>query len=242
LSHLFPNAIIKKQPDIGNCYFCSIGENVNKTGEEVRQDVSGALKIMNESDYGDFITFALQECPENSKYKQEYLSNKDKFVGDYADMIVKSCEKGEMDCNDCIWGGNYIDPVISSLYNKPVLSVAIGSGSDALLHGEQTSFNINELPENVQLAAQKMDMVDITEGVVLDFVDEDDLGAWGEDSETVLFTGSNMLILMQYEIPISYTEDTEKIMYLNHYRGPFISYLMTIGKAHIDAIDFGQHK
>ena len=49
-----------------------------------------------------------------------------------------------------------------------------------------------------------------------------------------------MVIVVQYTIPISYTQEDELLSYLDNYSGPFISYILTSGKAHIDAIDFNQ--
>jgi len=242
LKKLFPQATITVQPSIGNCYFCSIGANLNKSGEEVRKEVSTDLKKMKKSDYEDFVSVALQGCPENSKFKQEYISNKEKFVSDYADFIVKSCEVGHADCNDCIWGGNYIDPILADIYKKPVIAISIGNGA-GVIHAQSHEFDADGLADSVLEAARKMDMMEEGEPVIMD------VGGLGEEEdyeevtpEFLTVDDDQLLITIQYTTPLPYIEDIDVLPYLDEYKGPFISYLTYSGRAHIDSIDFGQNQ
>jgi hypothetical protein len=237
LRGLFPNTTINQQPAIGNCYFCSIGENLGISAEQVRADVSNYIKKMKRIDSEDFVSNALQNCPENSQYKQNYLANKDNFVDEYPNLILRSCEMGDRDCQNCIWGGNYIDPIVSVLYNIPILSVAVGSG-DGILKTQEYTFTSDELSESVLEAARLLDMIDITDE---DMYDEEGEFIGMEQIETLTVSTQQMFVSMQYTVPFESRSDEEVRNYLNGYAGPFISYITYLGAAHIDAINFGQN-
>lgn len=240
LTQLFPQAQILPQPDIGNCYYCSIGANLNKTEEEIRADIVKILQTMPKEEYSNFVEAALQSCPESSKYKKQYILNKQQFVEKYTQLLINSCKIGDQDCNDCIWGGNYFDPILSVLYDMPILSISVGSGVTA-------SDMVFELDESSNLSAALIDAAERLDMIEVDEANEewDDIEI-GEDetalNSKLIVPSYSMAVIMQYALPISEASDEDKENYLNQYTGPFISYLFSKGKAHIDAIDFGQIK
>src|SRR6185437_11543777 len=89
---------------------------------------SETLKVMDKKDYEKFVTMSLQDCPESSKFKKQYTENKDKFLKDYMELILKSCKINDVNCNDCIWGGNHYDYILSKKYGQPIMSISVGNG------------------------------------------------------------------------------------------------------------------
>lgn len=111
----------------------------------MRTDVSNLLRNMSKDDIEEFISATLQTCPDNSTLKQEFTANKDVFINNYSNLILRSCQIKDMDCYQCIWGGNQI---------YPILSVAIGSGSD-IRDAREDIFTSTELPKIILEIAER---------------------------------------------------------------------------------------
>ena len=59
LKGIYPNVNVIQMPNVGNCYFCSIGAGLNLTPDEIREDIS------------DYATYLYTEFPEDY---QEFIS------------------------------------------------------------------------------------------------------------------------------------------------------------------------
>lgn len=221
-SKLFHHAKITNQPNIGNCFFCSIGENIGKTDEEVRQDVKLVLDKMDRNSYKDFVENAISACPDSTQFKKMYESNQQEFMADYSNIILKSCTtQNKTDCDDCIWGGSFLDPLLSEYYNMPILSIVL-TPALSFVESETEEYLLEDLSENIVNALQYLNMLE-------------------DNDEVIEIEPSQMIIIMQYTTPSKYSNDEGIfVKYLNEYTGPFISYLINVGKAHIDSINLGQ--
>ena len=247
LHKLFPQAKIIKQPDIGNCYYCAIGSNLGAEEIDVRKDIVSILKNMDDDTYSDFLSDAMKDCPENSNFKKRYLENKSQFAEDYIELMLKSCEKGMIDCYDCIWGGNYFDTILSGFYNRPIL--AIGVGTDQSVEAKTYQLQLGEQfghSQSLLQAVQKLEMLEEESDVFDDDhspvspINDSPVSPTNTVNREIILSESPMVVVMYYSIPIPYKYDDEKNSYLNEYQGPFISYVLNMGRAHIDAINFDQ--
>ena len=125
---LLPNSYIDKVPAYGNCYFCSLARHINKNQSSVREDIAiylERLRDRNTDEYKRMISSFLIECPfEDGNYRDQ--QEDESFLKMFPDYVRKTCKYGNVDCRDCILGGDVYDKIISIIYDLPVISISVG--------------------------------------------------------------------------------------------------------------------
>jgi hypothetical protein len=124
---IYPRSHFSPMPNIGNCYFCAIGTGLDLPEDQIRQDISQyAQRLLTENphEYADFISQNLQGCPTERGIRSQ---SREHIYRTFPDEIRKSCHQGDVDCIDCLWGGNSYDPTIAELYQIPVVGIIASS-------------------------------------------------------------------------------------------------------------------
>jgi hypothetical protein len=233
----FPHSKITAVPDDGNCYYWSVGANIGKVDQEIRDDMAVELGSMDPSDYESIVSNSLQTCPGNSTYAKAYKANKAKFLKEYLDLIKIPCGPDMLDCNDCIWGGNHFDSVMVDMYKVPVLGIGLGIGGGFKMSND-TEIDLDELSEDMATAGHFLELVEVENSQYWDDMEEEYVDYTREYVEAHDYP---LVMSLQYTVePQYYSPESAMENYLNKYKGPFISYINYMGKAHIDAIDLGQ--
>lgn len=131
-----PHYKISKQPKIGNCYFCSIGQGIGLDAETIREDL--ATKIVEDGIYPKLALEYLRECPQNSFYSKHI--DRRVFVEEFPSLIAKTCMTGDTNCGECVWGSNDYDSIIAELYGIPIIGFQI----DLTNEGRREAINLEE--------------------------------------------------------------------------------------------------
>ncbi len=125
---LLPNSYIDKVPAYGNCYFCSLARHINKNQSSVREDIAIYLELLRDKDLNEYkrvVNSFLVECPfEEGNYRDQ--QKEDSFLNMFPDYVRKTCKYGNVDCRDCVYGGDMYDKIISIIYDLPVISISVG--------------------------------------------------------------------------------------------------------------------
>lgn len=118
---IYPRSHFIDMPAMGNCYFCAIGAGLDIPEDQIRHDIANYaqnLMIQNLNAYRDFISQNLQGCP-----KDRGIRSRETRYQEFPQEIHKSCHQGDVDCINCLWGGNSYDPTIADLYHVPVIGM-----------------------------------------------------------------------------------------------------------------------
>nr|QBK92535.1 MAG: uncharacterized protein LCPAC401_01730 [Pithovirus LCPAC401] len=125
---LLPNSYIDKVPAYGNCYFCSLARHINKNQSSVREDIAIYLERLRDRDADEYkrvVNSFLVECPsEEGNYRDQ--QEDESFLKMFPDYVRKTCKYGNVDCRDCILGGDVYDKIISFIYDLPIVSISVG--------------------------------------------------------------------------------------------------------------------
>ena len=125
IGDVFPHLKVVQKPDEGNCYFCSIGHNLNLSSQEVRNILSD--EISKSSDLKYIVNRYVSGCA-TGVLPQLYERNPNQFMQEFPTLLRKECRSGDQDCNDCVWGGNEYDSYIASVFSLPVVAIQIERG------------------------------------------------------------------------------------------------------------------
>nr|QBK93290.1 MAG: uncharacterized protein LCPAC403_04240 [Pithovirus LCPAC403] len=160
LATLLPNSYMDKMPAIGNCYFCSIARHLNKSQNNLREDIAIYLERLEQGLYRELVRSFIIECPFNDGNLRDQLKNdEEKFFREFPDALRRTCKYGNTDCDGCIYGGNVYDEIISTIYSLPVVSVSTGF----LVRFETVAVIENELVKEIakQSGITKTDYIPI---------------------------------------------------------------------------------
>jgi hypothetical protein len=106
---IFPFLRVKEVKGDGDCYYHSVGENVNLSAKEIRKNL---LDFINKNKNRDeLVNNILSNCV-----------NKASLLKNFDNIFVKNCDSKGEDCKDCIWGTNELDPMLTEIYDRPVYS------------------------------------------------------------------------------------------------------------------------
>lgn len=122
IGDIFPHLRTVQKPDEGNCYFCSIGHNLNLSSQEVRNILS--TEINKSSDLEYLVKQYVSGCA-TGVFSQLYDRDPDRFVQGFPTLLKQECKLGDQDCNDCVWGGNEYDSYVASVFSLPVVAIQV---------------------------------------------------------------------------------------------------------------------
>lgn len=135
INKIFPNSKIRKVPSKGNCYFCAIGENLDKTSQQVRDDLSSyliRLRRDNISSYNEYLSVLIHNCLLNTLIK---ALPREELYETFPDKLTIECQEGDKDCEQCLWGGVEYDQLVSEAYQLPVVEIVVDFNDDELTIG-----------------------------------------------------------------------------------------------------------
>ncbi len=209
---IFTGLKIQKVADDGDCYYSAIGINTGQNAQDVRFDI--AEKYL-ELPYGmkvGVLENAVSTCPPGRDYGLQYKTNFGGLLEEFSDVLTQTCGGGKVDCEGCIWGGNFLDTLVSQIHNRPVVSIIIIDEED-----EDTQATIDEIVDN-----QKQ------YHTLIDILDKMDPSYWDSRTETLTFSTITRVIAITTTSEIG---DEDELME----RSDYIPYILSAGK-HVDAI------
>lgn len=127
LGDLFPSMKMIKEATEGNCYFCSVGYNVQSDNVETREAIVNA--IQQEGDPSYIVRQYIQGCGRGT-FVNEYNRNPNAFTSRFLSILKNPCTTGQRDCNECIWGGNEYDSYVANSFSRPLVAINIDRNSD----------------------------------------------------------------------------------------------------------------
>ena len=142
ITDLFPHLKMIKQPDEGNCYFCSTGYNLKLSSQEVRNVLADA--ISKDTDMNSLVSRYIDGCATGSLYYQ-YDQNPIEFTRRFPQLLRQNCNTGDRDCNECVWGGNEYDSYLASEFQVPVISIGIER------QGKELEIDLDSYGENANV-------------------------------------------------------------------------------------------
>jgi hypothetical protein len=122
LSDVFKYISMTKMPAAGNCYFCSVGANAGIPADELRTYIASA--IVKDGEYIRLAEQYIAGC-RGGKFAEQYNEDPDSFIEEFPFLLELSCEVGDTDCNECIWGGNEYDSYVANALGAPLVAISI---------------------------------------------------------------------------------------------------------------------
>jgi hypothetical protein len=116
LELLYTQFVVEDVPEDGDCYFHSIGLNIDKSAQEVRNII--ADHINPDLD----IPIFMSGYPNDKQLKMLYLKDKEEFKNIFSDVIRKCCNFQGRDGDDCFWGGDDLDPILAKIFSTSIHS------------------------------------------------------------------------------------------------------------------------
>lgn len=119
LKLIYPNLEYQEVPGDGDCYFHSIASNINKTASDVR--VMTSEFIEGSKDKPQIVDNLMSGCPDGT-LKKHFQKDKEDFRNNFCNILKRSCLSKRTDGEDCFWGGDDYDGLISKINQLPVYS------------------------------------------------------------------------------------------------------------------------
>ncbi len=116
LELMYTQLVVEDVPEDGDCYFHAVGLNLDKTAQEVRNLL--ADHINPDLDIANFMS----GYPNDKKLKMLYLNDKEEFKNIFCDILRKCCHFQGIDGENCFWGGDDLDPVLTKILSTPIHS------------------------------------------------------------------------------------------------------------------------
>lgn len=213
-SRIFPNLSIQKTADDGDCYYSAIGLPLSKDSGTVRNDLANGFPFLPPENQNVSVETAVSTCPLGMGLRLQYSTQPQEFVQNFPNILRIRCGGGGVDCLNCLWGGNFLDELVSLVYTKPVVSVGI-IDEDQDEHVIYTD-DIYEEEENVEFLENILNEINPT--------------FWNPDEKSLSFEVKNLVVTVSI-IPI--VPEAEESGLLNS--TDFIAYIATQEK-HVDSI------
>lgn len=125
---IFSSTRIDITPDIGNCYFDSIHTCLmNNIGEDfnVRELISD--QIVDSKKVGQRTKDYIGLCNKGQRFYDEYESSHKQFEKKFPGLLKANCTKGDQDCDQCVWGGEYLDVDVCNTIDTEMITFALHS-------------------------------------------------------------------------------------------------------------------
>ena len=116
LELIYPKLVVEDVPEDGDCYFHAVGLNMDKTAQEVRNLI--ADNINPDLDIANFMSGYSNE----QKLKMLFLQDKEEFKNVFSDILRRCCHFQGKDGEDCFWGGDDLDPILTKIISTPIHS------------------------------------------------------------------------------------------------------------------------
>jgi len=199
MKSLHPGSNIEKVDDAGNCYFESIGKHVNLPADQVRKTLANTYDQLDEGDKTNLVAEAVSMCP-GSEFDRSFSDDLPGTVKNFSQRLLRMCEIGNIDCEQCLWGGSYLNSLVVESFNTPLVEI------NMLLTRDDQNIeleNYNDSPV-VKDLLKKL------------YNDDDD----NDDESVTISTYNITLVYQQQPLPNQPMESVEK------HTGSVISYVL----------------
>ncbi|HKZ39685.1 MAG TPA: hypothetical protein VJ044_01915, partial [Candidatus Hodarchaeales archaeon] len=209
---IFPQLIIQRVADDGDCYYSSVGLINDRSPLQVRYDLAEGFAQMSPQEQATTVNMAVGECPEHLELGRLYAENRSFVIQQFPEILQTPCGQGRQDCGECLWGGNFLDEIVHLVYQLPVISIGIVSENQAARRAR-----LADLPE--------------TERVILEFIlNLLTPSFWNSRNQTLTFPVSQPTVSISI-YPSLEGPAEDQLMASTR----FIGYIATSGK-HVDGI------